>query len=520
MHRSFAYENGGLPTNERLEFLGDSVLGLIVTDTLFRKHPDLPEGQLAKLRAAVVNMRALAGRRPRPAPGLLRPAGQGRGGHGRPGQVLDPRRHARGRDRRRLPGQRPGSGRRAGAPAVRPGDRQVGPARRRAGLEDLAAGAHRRRGPRRARVPRRGERARPPEVVPRRRRGSAARSTARARAAPRRKPSSRPPRPPGPRSAQGRAAAGRRARRGRRTAADRERPPPVCAGAARRPCDSKPAPGPSENAGRSPCPSCPRSRPSGTASSGMSAGRTIADGRRCCIRARRGGTWPARRDLAAVLQRPDGRRRPAARQVPVAAGRRRRAARPPGHERPAAGRRAGPAAVAARPGPVHVHRRRPRPALRRPAHVRPPGLLAGRRGAARRPSRTSRPTRSRRPSTTAAFDGHGCATRRTGIKRALLDQSLISGVGNIYADEALWRARLHWARADRTRCAAARSPRLLAAVREVFAEALQGRRHLVRQPVCQCQRARAGTSTGRWPSTAGRASPARAAAPRSGATRS
>jgi ribonuclease III len=61
MHRSFAYENGGLPTNERLEFLGDSVLGVIVTDTLFRQYPDLPEGQLAKLRAAVVNMRALAG---------------------------------------------------------------------------------------------------------------------------------------------------------------------------------------------------------------------------------------------------------------------------------------------------------------------------------------------------------------------------------------------------------------------------------------------------------------------------
>ena len=60
-HRSYAYENGGLPTNERLEFLGDSVLGLIVTDTLFRGHPELPEGQLAKLRAAVVNMRALAG---------------------------------------------------------------------------------------------------------------------------------------------------------------------------------------------------------------------------------------------------------------------------------------------------------------------------------------------------------------------------------------------------------------------------------------------------------------------------
>jgi ribonuclease-3 len=59
-HRSFAYENGGLPTNERLEFLGDSVLGVVVTETLYVEHPDLSEGRLAKLRAAVVNARALA----------------------------------------------------------------------------------------------------------------------------------------------------------------------------------------------------------------------------------------------------------------------------------------------------------------------------------------------------------------------------------------------------------------------------------------------------------------------------
>jgi ribonuclease III len=59
-HRSYAYENGGLPTNERLEFLGDSVLGVIVTEHLYRGHPNLPEGQLAKLRASVVNMHALA----------------------------------------------------------------------------------------------------------------------------------------------------------------------------------------------------------------------------------------------------------------------------------------------------------------------------------------------------------------------------------------------------------------------------------------------------------------------------
>lgn len=60
-HRSYAYENGGLPPNERLEFLGDAVLGLVVTDHLYTQHPDLPEGQLAKLRASVVNMQALAG---------------------------------------------------------------------------------------------------------------------------------------------------------------------------------------------------------------------------------------------------------------------------------------------------------------------------------------------------------------------------------------------------------------------------------------------------------------------------
>ena len=59
-HRSYAYENGGLPTNERLEFLGDSVLGVVITETRYLTHPDLSEGRLAKLRAAVVNARALA----------------------------------------------------------------------------------------------------------------------------------------------------------------------------------------------------------------------------------------------------------------------------------------------------------------------------------------------------------------------------------------------------------------------------------------------------------------------------
>jgi formamidopyrimidine-DNA glycosylase len=74
-----------------------------------------------------------------------------------------------------------------------------------------------------------------------------------------------------------------------------------------------------------------------------------------------------------------------------------------------------------------------------------------------------------------AFDDEAFAAalrrRRTGIKRALLDQSLISGVGNIYADEALWRAKLHYARATDT-LTRPEIVRLLAAVREVMLTAL------------------------------------------------
>ena len=59
-HRSFAYESGGLPTNERLEFLGDSVLGLIITEELYAKFPGLDESRLSPLRSGVVNTKALA----------------------------------------------------------------------------------------------------------------------------------------------------------------------------------------------------------------------------------------------------------------------------------------------------------------------------------------------------------------------------------------------------------------------------------------------------------------------------
>ncbi|HEV2368981.1 MAG TPA: ribonuclease III [Acidimicrobiales bacterium] len=59
-HRSWCAENPGNESNERLEFLGDAVLGLVVTDNIFRAYEDLPEGELAKVRAAVVNSEVLA----------------------------------------------------------------------------------------------------------------------------------------------------------------------------------------------------------------------------------------------------------------------------------------------------------------------------------------------------------------------------------------------------------------------------------------------------------------------------
>jgi ribonuclease-3 len=59
-HRSWCGEQNGAPSNERLEFLGDAVLGLVVADRVYRHYPDLAEGQLAKIRSAVVNARVLA----------------------------------------------------------------------------------------------------------------------------------------------------------------------------------------------------------------------------------------------------------------------------------------------------------------------------------------------------------------------------------------------------------------------------------------------------------------------------
>jgi ribonuclease III len=59
-HRSWCAENPGNGSNERLEFLGDAVLGLVVTAHVYRLYPDLPEGHLAQVRASVVNSATLA----------------------------------------------------------------------------------------------------------------------------------------------------------------------------------------------------------------------------------------------------------------------------------------------------------------------------------------------------------------------------------------------------------------------------------------------------------------------------
>src|SRR3954451_15338257 len=179
-HRSYAYENGGLPTNERLEFLGDSVLGLVVTEELYRRHPDLPEGQLAKLRAAVVNSRALAevartldigrflrlrrgeeasgGGRTSPTP----PRARG----GPPRRARYPPRRGGAPARRRLHRPRPRADPGRHPRSVRAAARRRSPARGRPRLEDVAAGAWRQPVPRRAGVRRERKRPRPRQGLP------------------------------------------------------------------------------------------------------------------------------------------------------------------------------------------------------------------------------------------------------------------------------------------------------------------------------------------------------------------
>ncbi len=91
-HRSYAFEMGGLPTNERLEFLGDAVLEIGVTDYLYRAFPDYPEGRMAKLRAAVVSTVSLGrlARRLEIGPRVMLGKGEAHtGGHDRTSILAD-----------------------------------------------------------------------------------------------------------------------------------------------------------------------------------------------------------------------------------------------------------------------------------------------------------------------------------------------------------------------------------------------------------------------------------------------
>ena len=95
-HRSWCSEHGGQPSNERLEFLGDAVLGLVVAEHCFVSYGDMPEGALAKVRAAVVNTSVLAEVSARARPRVRAAARAGRELLGGQGEALDPGQHRRG----------------------------------------------------------------------------------------------------------------------------------------------------------------------------------------------------------------------------------------------------------------------------------------------------------------------------------------------------------------------------------------------------------------------------------------
>ena len=108
-HRSYCAEHPDAVSNERLEFLGDAVLGLVVTDHVYATYPDLPEGELAKLRASVVNAEVLAELAVEvDARARARCSGKGEDASGGRDEAVDPRRRDGGGDRGRVPRRRVG----------------------------------------------------------------------------------------------------------------------------------------------------------------------------------------------------------------------------------------------------------------------------------------------------------------------------------------------------------------------------------------------------------------------------
>ena len=125
-HRSWCAEHPDEPSNERLEFLGDAVLGIIVTDYVFRTYPLLQEGQLAKVRASVVNAEVLADVAAGVELGPCLRLGKGEDASGRPGEDVDPRRRDGGDHRGGLPRRRDGRRPRRGHGVVRRAHRRRG----------------------------------------------------------------------------------------------------------------------------------------------------------------------------------------------------------------------------------------------------------------------------------------------------------------------------------------------------------------------------------------------------------
>ncbi len=431
-HRSYAYENGGLPTNERLEFLGDSVLGLVVTDTLYRTHPDLPEGQLAKLRAAVVNARALAGigRELRLGEHLLLGRGEETTG---------------GRDKASIV-----------ADTV---EAVIGAVYLDRGLDEATALVHRLFDPLIDEAAALGagldwktslqelcaaEGVGVPEYVVEESGPDHEKSfTARVRVG-------------GDLFGDGHGRSKKEAEQEAAATAYAELLEQSRARAALAAGDRR----------RGACgrlmPELPEVEVVRRGLDRWVTGRTVRDAEvlhpRAARRHARGCGRPREpRSPGATIAAASRR----GKYLWLAARRTRpRARRAPGHERAAARparRRAGRDAPA---GAAALHRRRSRAALRRPAHVRRAGPRAARARRRRRPragvaSRTSPATRSTRSSTSARGCG-GCGAGAPGSSARCSTRRSPRGIGNIYADEALWRARLHWAMPDRRAGAGAR----------------------------------------------------------------
>ena len=430
-HRSWCAEDRGDRRNERLEFLGDAVLGWVVADLVYRSYTDLPEGELTELRKSVVE-RDGAGRgggraRPRRSPA----ARQGRGRRRRAREAVDPVRRAGGGDRRGLPRRRRGGGVRRWSS----GCSATGSRARRA---SASTGSTTRRCCRSWRAPlRRRPRstscattARPRQALLRHGRSSPAQVVGEGEGRSKKRPSRRPPRE-------------------------------ACARAA------------GLTANR--CLSCPRSRPSGAGSSAQVVGRRIDRvevGRERTVR---------RTSRAGVDRRADRRhdhgRRPA-RQVPALRARHRRRVmihlRMSGQVLLAAGGRRAPAHTHV---VMHLAERRASgrgAVVRRPAHVR--------RGRRVRPGqRRGRAARAGQAGLDPVADGldacRRCAAlaapRHRRLKALLLDQHVIAGIGNIYCrrDPAPGQAapRPH----GRRRSTPARSRRLHARIHEVLRAAIE-----------------------------------------------